>query len=75
VHNCDQVLEHIYDIINNNKMTPELSGEVRQHLSLCRACYSKLEFEQRLMDRLKAANKCICPDSLKNKIKSIVENF
>ena len=72
---CNEVLNHIYEYLNNHDVTPELSGEIKQHLDACRCCFDRYEFEQKLLARLKQAGCCSCPDGLKQKIKTIMDAF
>lgn len=75
MHNCEEILVHIYEFINSHDLTQELNVEIRGHLQHCRKCYSRYEFERRLLERMKDSAQTACPDSLKQKIRNIVENF
>lgn len=73
---CEQTLEHIYAFISNKgDLTTEQATHIRGHLQICRQCYSRFEFERRLVEKFKESSQCFCPDSLKQKIKNIIEQF
>lgn len=56
----------------------ELSSEVRsgmeRHLSICRACYSRAEFEKRLKARL-ADGSADVPDGLRDRVETMIRRF
>ncbi len=72
---CNEVLDHIYEYLNRHDITEEFSVEIREHLDLCRPCFTRVQFEEGLLERLKKANQCCCPDSLKQKIQTLVDKF
>lgn len=72
---CNEVLDHIYEYLNNHDLTPELGDEIKRHLDDCRGCFTRFEFEQRLLLRFKSAGCCSCPDSLKKRIKNLLDSF
>lgn len=72
---CDDILIHLYEYINTHDVPPDFNEEIRRHLELCRSCFGKFEFEQKLLARLKEAGGCACPETLKAKIKTIVEMY
>jgi hypothetical protein len=74
-HACDQFLEHLYEYLNSHDLTPEMCDHIKHHIELCRPCYTRLEFEQTLLKRLKASGCCVCPDTLKQKVKRLMEHF
>jgi anti-sigma factor (TIGR02949 family) len=49
---CEQALMRIFELIDH-----ELKGEDRQamqhHIDTCKSCFSRVEFERRLKDKLK----------------------
>lgn len=72
---CEEVLNHLYEYVNRHDLTPDLDKQIHDHLDLCRGCFTRFEFEQRLLERLKKAGDCCCPKSLIKKIKALVKNF
>lgn len=69
--NCEEVLKRLFDYIDR-----ELHGhgheEMEAHLSKCRGCYSRLEFEKRLQQHLRKAVAEQAPQDLQNKLKKLI---
>lgn len=72
---CDEVLIHLYEYINHQDVTVELEVQIRQHLDDCRHCFSKYEFEEQLLKRLRALQTTCCPDTLREKIRLLVQHY
>ena len=72
---CEAILDHIYEFILQHDITFELKDEIERHLELCRGCFTRYEFEQKLLARLKASSSCQPPESLKIKVQKITEKF
>jgi len=64
---CEQALASLLEYIDR-ELEGERSREIEQHLSTCRSCYSRLEFEQRLRSRLREAGRQQPPESLRARI-------
>ncbi len=75
MHNCDDIFEHIYEFINTKDMTAEMEAEIRVHLQMCRKCYTHFEFERLLIQRFRDAGCPSCPETLKHRIKDILDRF
>ena len=45
--------------------------EVDRHLSTCRSCYSRAEFERRLREKLTSLRASEVPDRLEDRIRSL----
>lgn len=69
--NCEEALKRLFDYIDR-----ELHGhdqeEMEDHLSRCRGCYSRLEFEKRLQQHLRKAAAENAPHDFQNKIKKLI---
>ena len=65
---CAQALIHLDDYLKR-ELTPELMGEVRQHLERCRECFKQAQFEENFLAMLetRAAREC-CPQQLRARI-------
>lgn len=48
---CEQALRHLFDFLDH-ELAPHERQAMQRHLSVCRGCYSRMEFERRLKDRL-----------------------
>ncbi|MGE0354332.1 MAG: zf-HC2 domain-containing protein [Gemmatimonadales bacterium] len=66
--NCDDAKRLLLDYLKQ-ELTPEVTGEVREHLERCRPCEWHERFErnfQRLLET-RLRGEC-CPDQLKQRI-------
>jgi mycothiol system anti-sigma-R factor len=72
---CNQVLDLLYEYINAQTLTSEDLAEIRKHLDHCHGCWDRYEFEQRLIERLKGAGGCSCPDTLRTRVRVILELY
>ena len=71
---CEQVLEHLLAYLDQ-ELTPETSAEIDRHLAECRGCFSRAEFERRLRSRVAATGTASAPESLRARIKALIERF
>ncbi len=71
---CEEALKRLFEYIDH-----ELNGhrheEMEDHLSRCRSCYSRMEFETRLQRHLKSAARQTAPGELQNKIKNLIRKL
>jgi len=71
---CEEALKRLFEYIDH-----ELHGhrhdEMEDHLSKCRSCYSRLEFEKRLHHHLKSAAKTEAPEELQGKIINLIRKL
>jgi anti-sigma factor (TIGR02949 family) len=70
---CDKMLDRVYEFLNRCDVTPEEEAAFKKHLAECPPCGDKFLFEQKLLERLKAAGTCCCPENLKNRIQSLLD--
>ncbi|MCO6413058.1 MAG: zf-HC2 domain-containing protein [Thiogranum sp.] len=64
---CEEALKQLLEYLDQ-ELGEQHSHEVDQHLSTCRSCYSRMEFEKRLKQRLQDAGRQEVPDTLKDRI-------
>jgi anti-sigma factor (TIGR02949 family) len=71
---CEEALKRLFEYIDH-----ELHGrrheQMEEHLSKCRSCYSRMEFEKRLQQHLKSATDQKAPQDLQNKIKKLIHKL
>lgn len=72
---CEKILDRAYEILNRCDVTPEEEAAFRRHLAQCPPCGDKFLFEQKLLERLKSADRCCCPEGLKNRIQSLLKDL
>ena len=71
---CDKILEAIWEYIDD-EMDHTSMAEIKQHLDLCRSCYTRMEFEKKLRDHMKTNTEKTCPDRLRKKIQEIIDLY
>jgi anti-sigma factor (TIGR02949 family) len=71
---CNEALTHLLEYLDQ-----ELKGvkgrEVKHHIDLCRSCFSRAEFEQRLKDRLRDAGHGTAGQEFEQRIKTLLKRF
>ena len=73
--NCKESLEKLYEFIDGD-LAKAPAGELEKHLDRCRHCWDRFEFEKQLMKRIKSCCcKDLCPDSLRQRIQSLLDKF
>lgn len=71
---CEAALARLFEYIDQ-ELSPDYSHEMDEHLSRCRSCYSRLEFEQRLRGYLRKAAQERAPDELRNKVYALIKKL
>jgi hypothetical protein len=73
----EDLLALIYELINRRDLTAEQAHLVVEKLEIQGCCESRIEFERRILVRFREASAeggC-CPDRLKKKILSLMEEL
>lgn len=71
---CEEVLRHLL-VYLDREIDAAASAEIEHHLRHCRACFSRAEFERRLKQHLHAAGTTSAPDTLRARIRQIMQEF
>jgi mycothiol system anti-sigma-R factor len=72
---CKQTLQRAYLILDGEEISTEERIEIETHLVECSPCYERYGVEievKRLIYRLRGS--CTCPDELRAKINSLLED-
>ena len=73
---CLEAMDHLYAYLNGELANqPENFAIVEHHLGHCRSCFSRAEMERLLNERLKESGKGETPESLKKRIRDLMNNF
>lgn len=65
---CREAKDRLTDYLKR-ELTPELAGEVHEHLVRCRSCFGRAKFEETLIQLLETrARRVTCPDVLRERI-------
>ena len=72
---CLKAIEMFYAYIDGELDDPESVAEFEHHLEHCRSCYSRAEFEGLLTDRLRALATERAPESLRRRLRILMDSF
>ena len=68
---CEEALRRLADYLNR-ELEPREDQAVEQHVSLCRACFSRAEFERLLKERLTDLGREETPAHLQSRIRKLL---
>lgn len=71
---CEEVIEQLFDYLDR-ELDHEVSDRIDRHLERCRDCFSRAEFEKRLRSKVSEAVEVDAPDSLRRRIRRVVDEF
>jgi anti-sigma factor (TIGR02949 family) len=71
---CEQALEHLLEFIDHELPDSE-HDSVERHLRTCRSCFSRMEFESRLKQRLSALPTEDIPSKSRDRIRDLIKGF
>jgi len=71
---CDEAIRMVLEYLDNELGTNDHDA-LEAHIHKCRSCYTRVEFEKRLKTMVKDAPEVSAPDSLKDKIKKLTDQF
>jgi mycothiol system anti-sigma-R factor len=71
---CEEALRHLLEYLDQ-ELEEGTKQEIEHHLDLCKSCFSRAEFERRLKDRLHEVGRESVPDTLRARIKSILNRL
>lgn len=71
---CEEVLRHLL-VYLDREVEPETSLLIAHHLALCRACFSRAEFERRLKAHLRSCGTKPAPARLRTRLKQLLDRY
>lgn len=71
---CEEALRRLLEFIDGELPAGE-EGAVERHLRTCRSCFSRLEFEGRLKQRLSALASDEAPAAARDRIRELMKGF
>jgi anti-sigma factor (TIGR02949 family) len=74
VMRCDQALKYLLEFIDGELSDSEHES-VERHLRTCRSCFSRMEFESRLKQRLSALPAGEAPAKSRERIRELIKGF
>ena len=71
---CNEALKHLLEYLDQ-ELDEGKGHEVKHHIDLCRSCFSRAEFEQRLKERLREAGRQAAGQAFEKRIKTLLKRF
>ncbi len=71
---CEEALSRLFQYLDQ-ELGEGKHDEVHNHLSKCRTCYSRADFEKRVTEKLGNIGKESVQSSLENRVKNILKKF
>jgi anti-sigma factor (TIGR02949 family) len=71
---CEQALKRLLEFIDR-ELSESDHDSVERHLRTCRSCYSRMEFERRLKQRLSALSADDVPVESRDRIRALIKGF
>lgn len=71
---CEEALRWLADYISH-ELEPHEHAAIERHVSRCRSCFSRAEFERLLKERLTDLGRERAPAGLQSRIRKIVRGF
>jgi anti-sigma factor (TIGR02949 family) len=71
---CEQALKRLLEFIDRELSDSE-RDTVEHHLRTCRSCFSRMEFESRLKQRLSALSSDEAPQTARDRIRNLIKGF
>jgi anti-sigma factor (TIGR02949 family) len=71
---CEQALKHLLEFIDR-ELSDSAHASVERHLRTCRTCFSRMEFESRLKQRLAALSTEDVPSKARDRIRDLIKGF
>lgn len=72
---CLEAIEMFYEYIDGELGDADSIGEFEHHLQHCRSCFSRVEFEGLLTEKLKAIAVESASEGLRRRMKLLMDNF
>ena len=71
---CEEALKRLAEFIDC-ELSDSDHDNVERHLRTCRSCYSRMEFESRLKQRLSALSGDDAPTKSRDRIRKLIKGF
>ena len=71
---CEEALKRLLALIDG-ELSEEERDDVQRHVRICRSCFSRMEFERRLKQRLSALPAGDVPEALRRRIDDVIKGF
>ncbi len=71
---CEEALRRLFAYLDR-ELDAHAHDEMERHISRCRGCFSRVEFEKRLQERLRETGREETPAQLKARIGELLRKY
>ena len=71
---CQEALKRLLEFLDS-ELAASQHAEVERHLRTCRSCFSRMEFERRLKERLSGLSADEVPQTASERIRALIRGF
>jgi len=71
---CEEVIGKLLEYLDR-ELDAAAQQEVERHLEACRGCFSRAEFERRLRVRVAETGDVKAPESLRERVRTLVARY
>ena len=72
---CLQAIDAFYAYLDGELDDPEAIADFEHHLGHCRSCFSRVEMEKALNERMRKSAKHESPEALRKRVGKLRERF
>ena len=72
---CLRAIEAFYAYLDGELEDPAAIADFEHHLEHCRSCFSRIEFEKALNERMRRTAKRESPDALRKRVGKLMDKF
>lgn len=72
---CLEAIDNLYAYLDGELTADDTLLKFQHHLNHCQSCYSRSELEGIISERIKTSGKNKTPDSVKNRLHSLIEKL
>ena len=72
---CLRAIEAFYAYLDGELDDPESIEEFEHHVGHCRSCFSRIEMEKALNERIRRTAQHKSPDELRDRVSKLMEKF
>lgn len=72
---CLEAIDWLYAYLDGELKDPVTIAQIEHHLGHCRVCYSRIELERALTDRLRKSHKRDAPERLQDRVQDLLDKL
>ena len=72
---CLQAIEAFYAYLDGELDDPEAIADFEHHLEHCRSCFSRIDMEKALNQRIRKSAKRESPEALRERVGKLMDKF